>query len=462
MKTVVVIGGGITGLSSMYYLQKLKKEKDLDIKLILVEKNQFLGGKIYTVEQDGFLMETGADSIVARHESVMPFIQDLNLQDEVTYNATGISFIYKQNKLHPIPPDTVFGIPMSVESLFSSTLVSEEGKQEALKDFETKNEHFTLESSVGDFLECFLGKELVEEQIAPVLSGVYSGELNTLTLGSTLPYLLEYKNQYGSIIKGLSMNKEKFQSSRPKFVSFKNGLSSIINKLEEELKEVEIIKGVTTTEVKKKDNVYEIQFSNHASIEADYVVTALPYDVTQAILQSPELNEEFDQMKNSSLISVYLGFDLSDRNLPADGTGFIVPNQDDLKCDACTWTSRKWSHTSKEGNLLVRLFYKSSNPSYEMLKTLNEDHLLSQALSDIEKSIRITSKPKVVNITHWKENMPNYHIGHGQTVSKLNQKMKTLFPNVILAGCSYYGVGIGACIKNGKAVAENIGERLMN
>ncbi|MBM7659874.1 oxygen-dependent protoporphyrinogen oxidase [Bacillus mesophilus] len=462
MKTVVVIGGGITGLSSMHYLQKLKNEQDLDMRLILVEKNQFLGGKINSVEQDGFIMETGADSIVARHESVMPLIEELHLQNEVAYNATGVSFIYKEGQLHAIPADSIFGIPMSKESLFSSTLVSEGGKQEALKDFETKNEHFTLESSVGEFLEYFFGKELVEEQIAPVLSGVYSGELNTLTLGSTLPYLLEYKNKYGSIIKGLSMNKEKFQSSKPKFLTFKNGLSSIIHKLEEELKEVEIIKGVTTTKVMKRESGYEIQFSNHDSIVADYVVTAIPHDVTQDILQSTELNEEFDQLKNSSLISVYLGFDVSDRNLPEDGTGFIVPDHHELQCDACTWTSRKWSHTSKEGNLLVRLFYKSSNPSYEKLKTLNEEHILSQAMSDIEKSIGITNQPKVVEITHWNENMPNYHLGHGQTVSKLDQKMKSLFPNVILAGCSYFGVGIGACIKNGKEVAEDIKERMVN
>ncbi|WP_456275972.1 protoporphyrinogen oxidase [Bacillus sp. AK128] len=460
MKTVVVIGGGITGLSSMHYLQKLKVEKKLDVKLVLVEKNEYLGGKIHTVEQDGFLMETGADSIVARHESVMPLIQDLQLQDEVTYNATGVSFIYKHNQLHAIPTDSVFGIPMSKESLFSSTLVSEKGKQEALRADEKVNDHFTLESSVGEFLEYFLGKELVEEQIAPVLSGVYSGGLNTLTLGSTLPYLLDYKNQYGSIIKGLSMNKEKFQSSKPKFVSFNNGLSSIINKLEEELNDVAILKGVKTTEISKLDDKYEIHFENQPSIEADYVITAIPHDITQDLLDHKELDEEFNRMKNSSLISVYLGFDLPDSLLPADGTGFIVPDQDDLKCDACTWTSRKWSHTSKEGNLLVRLFYKSSNPSYETLKTLDEERILSEALADIGKSIGINSQPAVVNITHWKENMPNYHLGHGQIVSTLNERMSSLFPNVLLAGCSYYGVGIGACIKNGKEIAEKLGERL--
>ncbi|MFE8699934.1 protoporphyrinogen oxidase [Cytobacillus sp. FJAT-54145] len=460
MKTIVVIGGGITGLSTMHYLQKIKNERNLDIQLILLEKNNHLGGKINTVKQDNFVMETGADSIVARHESIMPLIEDLQLKDEVTYNATGISFIYKDNELHPIPNDTIFGIPMTKESLFSSTLVSEEGKQEALKDFELKNEHFTKDSSIGEFLEYFFGKELVEEQIAPVLSGVYSGDLHTLTLASTLPYLLDYKEKYGSIIKGLSENKDKFQTSKPKFISFKNGLSAIISQLELELKDVEIIKGVAAKKVTMKDDRYEINFSNHPTLEADYVVTAIPHDITQELLDHNDLNEEFDQLKNSSLISVYLGFDILDKTLPADGTGFIVSNQHDLNCDACTWTSRKWTHTSKEGNLLVRLFYKSSNASYEKLMTLDQEGILTQALSDLQKSMGITSLPKVVNITHWKDSMPNYHIGHGQTVSSLTRKMESVYPNLLLAGCSYYGVGIGACIKNGKEIAENIGERL--
>ena len=146
-------------------------------------------------------MESGADSIVARNEYVMPLVKDLNLEDEMVYNETGISYIYSENMLHPIPSDTIFGIPMSAQSLFSSTLVSTKGKIVALKDFITKNKEFTKDTSLALFLESFLGKEF-ERQIAPVLSGVYSGKLNELTMASTLPYLLDYKNKYGSIIKG--------------------------------------------------------------------------------------------------------------------------------------------------------------------------------------------------------------------------------------------------------------------
>ncbi|UNP78589.1 protoporphyrinogen oxidase [Bacillus nitratireducens] len=455
MKTVVVIGGGITGLSTMFYLEKLNK--DYNMNLILIEKEEYLGGKIHSVEENNFIMESGADSIVARNEHVLPLVKDLNLENEMVYNETGISYIYSDNILHPIPADTIFGIPMSVESLFSSTLVSKKGKIVALKDFITKNKEFTKDTSLAVFLESFLGKELVERQIAPVLSGVYSGKLNELTMASTLPYLVDYKNNYGSIIKGFEENKKQFQSAgNKKFVSFKSGLSTIINRLEEVLTETVIKKGVVTTAVSKKGDQYEISFANHETIQADSVVLAAPHDIAQTLLQSNELNENFNKFKNSSLISIYLGFDILDEQLPTDGTGFIVTENSDLHCDACTWTSRKWKHTSGKQKLLVRMFYKSTNPVYETIKSYSEEELVRVALYDIEKSLGIQGEPEVIEVTNWKDLMPKYHLEHNQAVQSLNEKLTALYPNVYLAGASYYGVGIGACIGNGKNTANEI------
>ena len=142
---------------AFYYVlfRKIKKDYNIDLNLILVEKEEYLGGKIHSVEEKDFIMESGADSIVARNEHVMPLIKDLNLEEEMVYNETGISYIYSDNTLHPIPSDTIFGIPMSVQSLFSSTLVSTKGKIVALKDFITKNKEFTKDTSLAVFLESF-------------------------------------------------------------------------------------------------------------------------------------------------------------------------------------------------------------------------------------------------------------------------------------------------------------------
>ena len=462
MKTVVVLGGGITGLCTMHYLQRQVKENNLDVRLVLVEKNTYLGGKLYSTHEQGFIMETGADSIVARHKGVMELVEELNFKQDLVYNETGISYIYTNNELHAIPADSTFGIPMSLHSLEESTLVSEEGKKEALKDLTMPNVGFTKDSSIGEFLTYYLGEELVQNQIAPVLAGVYSGDLNQLSIASTLPYLIDYKNDYGSIIKGFDANREQFlKAANKKFISFKNGLSSLIDRLEETLTDVEIIKGIATTSVKKQENQYSITLANGKIIEANHVVMALPNEAVQSLLQDESLNGYFEQFNTASAITIYLGFDVPDNRLPADGTGYIVSHNSDVICNAATWTSRKWKHTSAEGKLLVRLFYKSINPEYERLRMMTDEELAAVALEDVRKSLGIEEKPTVVDVTKWIDQMPKYDLAHREALQGLVQELENNYPNLLIAGCSYFGVGIGACIQNGRKIGEELAEKLL-
>ncbi|TQR28814.1 protoporphyrinogen oxidase [Lysinibacillus sphaericus] len=461
MKTVVVLGGGITGLCTMHYLQRQVQEKNLNVKLVLVEKNTYLGGKLHSAYEQGFIMETGADSIVARHKGVMELVEELNFEQNLVYNETGISYIYTNNELHAIPADSTFGIPMSLQSLEESTLVSEEGKKEALKDLTMPNERFTKESSIGEFLTYYLGEELVQNQIAPVLAGVYSGDLNQLSIASTLPYLIDYKNDYGSIIKGFDANREQFvKAANKKFISFKNGLSSLIDRLEETLTDVEIIKGIATTSVKKQKNLYAVTLANGKMIEANHVVLALPNEAVQSLLQDESLNGYFEQFNTASAITIYLGFDVPDNRLPADGTGYIVSHNSDVICNAATWTSRKWKHTSAEGKLLVRLFYKSINPEYEKLRLMSDEELAAVALEDVRKSLGIEETPTIVDVTKWIDQMPKYDLAHREALQGLLQELEKNYPNLSIAGCSYFGVGIGACIQNGKKIGEELVEKL--
>jgi len=456
MKTVLVIGGGVTGLSAMYELQKWKKEHGKEVRLVLAEASDELGGKIRTVKNGDFIMESGADSIVARKANTMSFIKDLCLEGEVVFNNTGRSYIYTEGELKLIPEESVFGIPASIESLAKSTLISAEGKVEALKDFYTKNQTFTKNDSVGLFLEYCFGKELVEKQIAPVLSGVYSGKLSDLTIASTLPYLLDYKEEYGSIIKGFAANKDKFQSGESKFLSFKNGLSSLIDAYEQKFEDVEIFKNTKAVSIEKVGDCYQVSFSNGEMMAADQVMLGIPHTEAEKLLADYELKKEFGQLKNSSMISVYTGFNIPDHVLPLEGTGFITAESDEIFCNACTWTSRKWKHTSQSGNLLVRVFYKSSNPKFPQLQEMTEAELLQFALSDLKKSLGIEAEPVVSLVTDWSGTMPNYSISHPKTVQAIESQLAINYPGVFIAGCSYYGVGIPDCIENGKRTAEKI------
>lgn len=457
MKHFIVIGGGITGLSAAHRLNKLAGESGEDIQITLIEAEERLGGKLWTLHEDGFIMEAGADSIVARHEAVGTLVEELGLQDRVVHNATGISYLYRDGELHAIPADTVFGIPMDKESLMASTLVSEGGKRAALKDFEETEHEFTKDSPIGAFLRAFLGDELVERQVAPVLSGVYSGSLDSLTLGSTLPYLLDYKNEYGSIIRGLGANREKFQSrANKKFLSFDGGLSVLIDRMEVEMSGVRIQKGTRAERLEKAGDGYLVSVEGHGKLRADGVILALPDSQVRRLLGKEAPAEVFDTFTNASILTMYLGYDLPDTELPADGTGFINAGNGQVVCDACTWTSRKWTHTSPDGRLLVRLFYKNSNPKFEEISVMDREELIALARRDLEESFGLDADPSVVEITPWLGLMPKYGLGHRGAVEGLEQFLAASYPNVQVAGASFHGVGIGLCIADGREKAERI------
>jgi len=236
----------------------------------------------------------------------------------------------------------------------------------------------------------------------------------------------------------------------------------LVDGFEQRLTEVEVIKGVKANRLDIADERYVITLSNDRTIETDFVVLSTVHSVAQTLLSTEELDEDFNQLLNSSMISIYLCFDIPDQQLPKDGTGFIVTENSDLICNACTWTSRKWEHTSKHNRLLVRLFYKSSGSSYKTLQELSDADLLKVALKDIEDSLNITAQPLSHVVTKWNDSMPNYHIKHPAIVQSLEKKMENSFPRIILAGCSYYGVGIPDCIANGEKVAQQITNHLLD
>lgn len=458
METVLVIGGGITGLSAMYELQKQLEKQKRNMRLVLAEASSSFGGKIRTVKEQGFLMEAGADSIVARKLSDSGLIKELGLEECTVYNAVGTSYLYTEGELKQIPRESVFGIPASIESLAVTTLISAEGKVEALKDYYFNDRKFTEDDSIGDFLEYYLGKELVEKQIAPVLSGVYSGSLYNLTIGSTLPYVLQYKEKYGSIMKGIEANKEQFiRDGDKKFLSFADGLSTIAQMIVEKLTDVELLLEHKAVQIEQRDkNLYLVHFQNGKVIEANLIVLSIPHTEASRLFNNEQIQETFSHLESGSLISVYLGYSIPDDVLPENGTGYLAPNAEDLYCNACTWTSRKWEHTSTTGNLLVRLFYKSSHPKYSIIRDMNTAELLKTARHDIERSLGIKEEPVVSEVTKWMNQMPTYKIDHPKVVESLEKLVQEQYPGVHLAGCSYYGVGIPDCIENGIDVAREI------
>jgi len=181
-KKVVIIGGGITGLAAAYYMQKDAREQGLPIDITMIEASTELGGKIQTVRRDGYVIERGPDSFLIRKQSVDQLAADLGIADQLVRNATGQAYIFLHNQMHKIPAGAVMGIPTEVKPFIASGLFSLSGKLRAAGDLVLPRSGITGDQPLGKFFRRRFGTEVVENLIEPLLSGVFAGDIDHMSL----------------------------------------------------------------------------------------------------------------------------------------------------------------------------------------------------------------------------------------------------------------------------------------
>ncbi|MFF2090413.1 protoporphyrinogen oxidase [Paenibacillus sp. NPDC058174] len=472
---IVIIGGGISGLSSAFYLQREAERQGKPLRLTIVDGANSLGGKINTLQRDGFVIERGPDSFLSRKLPTIELAMDLGMEDELTaQNQSGkTAFIMKEGKLHPMPKGLVLGIPTDIEAFMASGLVSEEGKHRALKDLEMPGEAPEGDESLGGFLSRRLGQEIVQHVTEPLLAGIYAGNLSKLSIQATFPQFAEAERQHGSLIRGTQHQQQnKGKGAQPAwpeglseelkgsaFLSFKKGLSSLVDALDKALAGAERRLGETVTALVKKDRKdekseearYEIVLASGERIAADGVIITTQ-GFNAASLLEPHVNAAaLHAVDYVTVANVVMAFDKATFGIDFAGSGFLVPRSEGLRITACTWTSTKWLHTSPDDKVLLRCYVGRSGD--EEAAKLPDDELKQAVLEDIEKSMGITAKPIFTEITRLPRSMPQYPVGHLGNIAGLRESMAKELPGVYVTGAAFGGVGLPDCIRQGKEAA---------
>lgn len=150
---VIIIGGGAAGLTAAYYLQKEVKEKNLPLEIQLIEASHRLGGKMQTVVRDGFTIERGPDSFLARKTSIIRLAKEVGMDDQLVPNSTGKSYVLVNEKLHSMPGGSIMGIPTEVGPFMTTGLFSVPGKLRAAADLILPRSESGKDQALGHFLE---------------------------------------------------------------------------------------------------------------------------------------------------------------------------------------------------------------------------------------------------------------------------------------------------------------------
>lgn len=450
---IAIIGGGITGLATAFYLLK-KAGGTFDFTLF--EQSERLGGKIQTVKRNGFIIERGPDSIVARKPAGVSFIKDVGLEADLVGNSAGQSYVWHRDDLYPIPGGAMMGIPTEIGPFIHSKLFSFKGKARAAFDLllprqSRKNQDISL----GYFFRKRLGDEVVEHLIEPLLSGIYSGDIDELSLMSTFPQFFEVEQKYRSLILGMKKKKPKTtEKQESAFVTLRNGLESLVAKVEELLPAASIRKRTAVDKIKKKRDGYELQLESGEKRYFDAIVITSPHTSVRHMLRDYSFVHILTDYPVTSVANVAMAFEEEQVKFDYDGTGFVVSRKTDVTITACTWTNRKWPHTTPKGKVLLRGYV--GRPGQTDIVDVEDEEMTEVVLQDLKKIMKIEGKPLFHIITRWKHAMPQYTVGHKFRIDALKSNLEIDLPGVFLAGSSFEGVGIPDCIQQAKQAVEKV------
>ncbi|MGP4078807.1 protoporphyrinogen oxidase [Pseudalkalibacillus sp. R45] len=454
MHHIAIIGGGITGLSAAFYLQKAIKEHALPITYTLIEPSSTLGGKIQTLHHEGFVIERGPDCFLKRKKDAVELIKEVGLESELVSNRTGQAYILKKNSLYPIPEDAVMGVPTRIAPFAKSGLFSPVGKVRAAFDLIQPKSKHEGDQSVGRFFRRRLGNEVVDYLIEPLLSGIYASDIDSLSLKATFPNFLQMEQKYGSLVLGMRNLRSPGVADKGQFYTLKRGLSSLVEAVQNELPREALLLNTTVQHLHKTEEGYHLEFENGQSIKADTVLMALPYKASKEILGEEAALHDHRMMAYTTVANVALGFSKDQLSIEQEGTGFVVSRKDEYFLTACTWTDKKWPHTTPEGKVLLRCYV--GRPGERDVTAFSDEELTSLVMKDLKRVMKIKGNPAFSVVSRWKEAMPQYKVGHKEWVSEVKKTMERNYPNVYLTGSSYDGAGIGDCIRQGKETIQRV------
>lgn len=457
---IVVVGGGISGLSAAYHLLKIAERKAIPVKVTLVERENWWGGKIRTVREDGFTVEGGPDNFVTNKPWALELCEELGLTERLlpTNPKARRVFILWRGRLHLLPHGFLTFAP-DLKGLFETDLLSWQGKLRVAFGILLPKPEWDEDVSVGTFLRYYLGAEMTERVIAPLMSGVYGGDIEQLSARTTLPTLWQIAKLHRNIawaslvrtIRRRLFGQTQVRKTASFFMTLKGGLGELVETLLANLTEANLLQGRAVVSLTHtNEGKFAVTLDDGGKLLADSIILSTPAWSAASLLQpfDETLAAELYTIPHAHAITVSLAFERQQVQHPLNGSGFLVAPDDQREnlLLACTWTSSKYPPRAPQGKVLLRAFV---NRWVEM----SDEQLVGEIVNILRPILGIAGEPQKAWVFRWESAMPQYTVGHQRKVAKISERLKGL-RRIFLAGNYLTGIGIPDCIRTGKEAAE--------
>lgn len=467
--TFAVVGGGISGLAAAWELSVSSPQAS---RIVVLEASGRVGGNLRSAQVGGRRVDVGPDAFLARRPEAVKLCEELGISGDLVSPGTGSASVWSRGRLRRIPDGLVLGVPTRLGPLVSSGVVSPFGVARASLDLlvptrvrpqSTKTEApvaVATDRSVGDIVGRRLGAEVRDRLTGPLVGGINAGRVETLSARAVFPNLLEMSRAGGSLMRRLR-SKAPPVSGRgtpvPVFLAPRAGVATLATTLAEALGE----RGVEITTDARVDGVERLSEASwdvttrSERLKADGVVLAVPARVAGSLLRQvdAELAGALSGITTASVVLVTFAFDSAGVHARLDGSGFLVPERDGGIVTAGTFFSSKWPHAAREGETLVRA--SAGRAGDDRAIALSDDELVEAVMGELSGIVGDLGQPRSAVVARYADAFPQYLVGHADRVEAMEASASAL-GSIALAGASYRGVGIPACIGTGRSAALRV------
>ena len=453
--SVLIIGAGITGLAAAYRLQQVSPQTEI----ALLEREQRFGGKIWSEQRNGFVIEAGPDSFLSSKPRGVALCAELGLAGRLhgTNHQMRRSFVMRGGSLFPIPEGLSGLVPARLEPILESRLFSSNGKQRFLQERSTPAGGPDGDESLAAFMTRRFGQEIYARLIEPLMAGIYAGDGGELSLAATFPQLRALELEYGSVLRGLEATRaaRAADSPQPGFLSFPHGMGELVNALTTQLRRVRICTGSEVRRLSRSRTGFKAELVRGEYIEADAALVAVPATMAATVLAEvdADLAHALHQIPHISTATVSAAFPLAAIPHLLNGFGYLVPRQEGRSVLASTWSSVKFPHRAPAHHALLRAFIGRAGDD-DMVSAPEQD-LLEMARHEWRTTLGINAGPTLARVYRWPRGMPQYTLGHADRLAMIHTRLRDI-PGLFVAGNGYRGVGIPDCIQGGETAADQI------
>ncbi len=464
MTHITIIGGGIAGLATAFYLQQKSCAAGTPVEYTLVEQAAQFGGKITTVTEGNFVIEGGPDSFITPKPWALQLCRELGLDERLipTNDDRRNIYVLQKGKLIPFPGGFRLTVPTEFVPFALSPLISPLGKLRMGLDLVIPPRPANGDESLADFIRRRLGEEAVDKIAGPMMAGIYSADPEKLSINSTFPMFVAMEQKHGSLIKAMRSAKSRRPVPKPNgneakapamFTSLRGGMTELVESLESRL-EGDLRPGCTVTGISPTPTGFEVTLDGAEPITTDGVVLAIPAYSAAKLVEpfDADLAHKLRQIRYASTGNISLGYrraDVTGREL--DGFGFMVPRSEGRPIAACTWTSTKFDHRAADEDILLRVFIGGDGRSDQI--AYSDEALLKLARRQIAEIMGITAEPVIHKIFRWPRGNPQYDVGHLERVEAIEQQAART-PGLHLTGSPYRGIGLPDCVKSALSTVD--------